>query len=160
MLNVCYYDSPIGMLRILENEKGITGIQFAFDSKERINIIEASTFLLKEAIRQLTDFFSSKLTVFTLPLDLQGTDFQLRTWNALRNIPYGETRTYKQIAEAIDCPKGFRAVGHANNRNPIPIVIPCHRVIGANGCLTGYSGGLDIKEKLLAIENFGNAKNN
>ena len=153
MLNLCYYDSPVGMLRIFENEKGITRIQFVFDPKEQITIIEAKTPLLKEVVQQLSDFFSGVRKEFTLPLDPVGTNFQLRTWNALLDIPYGETRTYKQIAESIGCPKGFRAVGLANNRNPIPIIIPCHRVIGADGKLTGYAGGLDIKERLLAIEN-------
>ena len=152
MIHLCYYDSPIGMLCIIANEKGITGIQFAFDCKEQFNTVKAKTPLLKETVRQLTEYFLGKRTKFTLPLDLYGTDFQLNTWNALRDIPYGETRTYKQIAEAVDCPKGCRAVGLANNRNPIPIIIPCHRVIGANGDLTGYAGGLEIKKKLLAIE--------
>ena len=150
--NLCYYDSLIGMLRIIANENGITGIQFAFDDKERFNTVETKTPLLKEAVRQLTDYFMGVRKEFSLPLNLQGTDFQLRTWSALRDIPYGETRTYKQIAEAIECPKGCRAVGLANNRNPIPIIIPCHRVIGANGDLTGYAGGLEIKKRLLAIE--------
>ena len=152
MIHLCYYDSPIGMLRLFANEKGITRIQFAFDMKESIHSVEAKTPLLQEAVRQLTDYFTGIRKEFSLLLDLQGTDFQLRTWNELRSIPYGETRTYKQIAEAIDCPKGCRAVGLANNRNPIPIIIPCHRVIGANGDLTGYAGGLDIKKRLLAIE--------
>ena len=155
IFNICYYDSPIGMLRIFENEKGITGIQFVCDPKERLNMVEAKTPLLKEVIQQLADYFSGKRKEFTLPLDPQGTHFQLRTWNALRDIPYGETRTYKQIAETVGCPKGFRAVGLANNRNPIPVIIPCHRVIGSNGNLTGYAAGLDIKERLLAIEKNG-----
>ena len=150
--NLCYYDSLIGMLRIIANENGITGIQFAFDCKERFNTVETKTPLLKEAVRQLTDYFMGVRKEFSLPLNLQGTDFQLRTWSALMDIPYGETRSYKQIAEAIECPKGCRAVGLANNRNPIPIIIPCHRVIGANGDLTGYAGGLEIKKRLLAIE--------
>ena len=148
----CYYDSPIGMLCIISNENGIIGIQFAFDGKNRLDMVEAKIPLLEEAVRQLSEYFAGRRKEFSLPLDLQGTDFQLRTWNALRDIPYGETRTYKQIAEAIDCPKGCRAVGLANNRNPIPIIVPCHRVIGANGDLIGYAGGLDIKKRLLDIE--------
>ena len=152
MNQLCYYNSPVGMLRIIANEKGIALIKFFSGSREQLHPVEANTPLLQEAVRQLSDYFAGKRKEFTLPLDPQGTDFQLRTWNALRNIPYGETRTYKQIAEAIDCPKGFRAVGLANNRNPIAIVVPCHRVIGADGSLTGYAGGLDIKEQLLALE--------
>jgi len=152
MTHLCYYDSPIGMLRIFANEKGLTKIQFASDVKEQLNTVETKNPLLKETVRQLADYFSGVRKEFSLLLNMQGTDFQLRTWKALCDIPYGETRTYKQIAEAIDCPKGYRAVGLANNRNPIPIIIPCHRVIGANGDLTGYAGGLEIKKRLLAIE--------
>ena len=150
--DLCYYNSPIGMLCIVANEKGITKVQFAFDVKERLNVVDAKNPLLKEAVRQLIEYFSGVRKAFSLPLNPQGTDFQLRTWNALLRIPYGETRSYKQIAETIDCPKGCRAVGLANNRNPIPIIIPCHRVIGADGNLTGYAGGLEVKKQLLAIE--------
>jgi len=152
MTHLCYYNSPVGVLRIFENGKGITMIKFLSDPKEQVNTLEANTPLLKETVRQLSEYFSGSRTEFTLPLDLRGTDFQLQTWNALRDIPYGETRTYKQIAEAIGCPKGCRAVGLANNRNPVSIVVPCHRVIGANGNLVGYAGGLDKKEKLLMLE--------
>ena len=151
-MSLCHYDSPIGMLRIVESEKGIVEIQFGCDEKEQLNPVAANTPLQKEAVRQLASYFSGERKDFSLPLDLRGTDFQLRAWNMLRDIPYGETRTYKQIAEAIGCPKGCRAVGMANNRNPIPIIIPCHRVIGTNGSLTGYRGGLDIKEYLLSME--------
>jgi methylated-DNA-[protein]-cysteine S-methyltransferase len=140
------------MLRIIETAKGIAKIQFVLDTKEHVHTVEAKTPVLKEVVRQLSEYFSGQRQEFSLPLDLQGTAFQLRTWHALREIPFGETRTYKQIAEFIGCPKGFRAVGLANNRNPIPIIIPCHRVIGVNGDLIGYAGGLAIKEKLLAIE--------
>jgi methylated-DNA-[protein]-cysteine S-methyltransferase len=140
------------MMRLLENGKGLTGVQFAFDVNEELNHVEPKTALLKEAVRQLSEYFAGERTAFSLPLDPKGTDFQKRTWDALQLIPYGETRTYKQIAEAIDCPKGCRAVGMANNRNPLAIVIPCHRVIGANGDLVGYASGLDVKRKLLEME--------
>jgi len=150
--DLCYYDSPIGMLCIVANEKGITKVQYAFDVKERLNVVDAKSPLLKESVRQLIEYFLGVRKEFSLPLNPQGTDFQMRTWNALLRIPYGETRSYKQVAEAIDCPKGCRAVGLANNRNPIPIIIPCHRVIGADGNLTGYAGGLEVKKQLLAIE--------
>ena len=148
----CYYESPIGILRIIENGNGIAMIKFVTDPKEQLHTTEANTLLLKEAVQQLSEYFAGKRKEFSLPLDLRGTDFQLRTWNALRDIPYGETRTYKQIAEAIGSPKGCRAVGLANNRNPVSIVVPCHRVIGANGNLIGYAGGLEKKEQLLALE--------
>ena len=150
--DLCYYDSPIGMLCIVANEKGITKVQYAFDVKERLNVVDAKSPLLKESVRQLIEYFLGVRKEFSLPLNPQGTDFQMRTWNALLRIPYGETRSYKQVAEAIDCPKGCRAVGLANNRNPIPIIIPCHRVIGTDGNLTGYAGGLEVKKQLLAIE--------
>jgi methylated-DNA-[protein]-cysteine S-methyltransferase len=140
------------MLRIIAGEKGITNIQFAFDHKEHIDADEVKHPLLKEAIQQLEEYFADKREEFSLLLDLQGTDFQMRTWNALRDIPYGETRSYKQIAETVGCPKGCRAVGLANNRNPIPIIVPCHRVIGSNGNLTGYAGGLSLKAELLLLE--------
>lgn len=153
MENAIYYDSPIGLLYLTENGNGITSIQFAFNSSDKKKE-EHSTPLLKETIRQLSEYFDGIRQSFDLPLSPKGTDFQLKVWKALQNIHYGETCSYKQIAEAISCPKGFRAVGLANNCNPIPIVIPCHRVIGANGKLVGYAGGLNIKTQLLTIEGF------
>ncbi len=107
---------------------------------------------LPEAERQLREYFEGKRTAFDVPLRPKGTDFQTRVWAALRDIPYGETRSYKQIAEAAGCPRGYRAVGMANHNNPISIIVPCHRVIGASGALTGFGGGLDVKEWLLALE--------
>ncbi len=101
---------------------------------------------------QLEEYMAGTRTEFDLPLKPEGTEFQKKVWNALLLIPYGETKSYKGIAVLIDNPKGCRAVGMANNRNPIPIIIPCHRVIGANGSLIGYGGGLDIKVKLLELE--------
>ena len=108
--------------------------------------------LLAEAVRQLHAYFAGELRDFDLPLELEGTDFQLRVWNALRTIGYGETRSYAEIAGAIGAPKAVRAVGAANGRNPVSIVVPCHRVIGANGRLTGYGGGLPLKKRLLDME--------
>jgi len=107
---------------------------------------------LREAVEQLRAYFAGELREFDLPLSLNGTDFQLKVWNALKAIPYGTTVSYLQLAASIDKPKACRAVGGANGRNPVPVVIPCHRVIGANGSLGGYSGGLGIKRRLLAIE--------
>ena len=152
MQHICYYNAPIGMLRLIENGKGLTEIQFAFDAQYQLNRIEPDTDLLKEAVKQLREYFDGERMSFSLPLEPKGTDFQLRTWDALQQIPYGETRTYKQIAETIGCPKGCRAVGLANNRNPLPIIIPCHRVIGTNGHLVGYAGGLEVKQQLLELE--------
>lgn len=105
-----------------------------------------------EAIRQLDAYFAGELTDFDLPLHLEGTPFQLRVWEQLRLIPYGETRTYGELAEALGNPGASRAVGLANGRNPIGVIVPCHRVIGSGGSLTGYGGGLDRKKRLLAFE--------
>jgi len=103
-------------------------------------------------VRELEEYFAGKRREFTFPLDLRGTEFQLACWRALLAIPYGETRTYADIARAVGRPQGFRAVGMANNRNPVAIVVPCHRVIASDGTLCGYGGGLNIKRKLLELE--------
>jgi methylated-DNA-[protein]-cysteine S-methyltransferase len=147
------YESPVGILRIIENGIGITNIEFP---NNRRNIISESktTLLLKQIIRQLSEYFSGKRKKFEVPLHLNGTVFQMQAWNELRKIPYVETRTYQQVAQATGNPKASRAVGLANNRNPIPIIIPCHRVIGADGSLTGYAGGLETKRFLLDLEKF------
>lgn len=108
-----------------------------------------------ELFEQLDQYFECRRKSFDLPLRMEGTDFQKKVWEELTRIPYGETRTYGQIAEAIGNPKASRAVGMANNRNPVAIIVPCHRVIGSDGSLTGYAGGLEIKEKLLNIEKYG-----
>ncbi len=106
-----------------------------------------------EVKRQLNEYFRGERKTFDLPLALCGTPFQLKVWEALQTIPYGDTRSYKEIAIQVGSPKGCRAVGMANNKNPIPIIIPCHRVVGGNGKLVGYAGGLDKKEYLLEVEN-------
>jgi len=108
--------------------------------------------LLKPYAKQLDEYFSGSRREFTFPLDLRGTDFQLACWRALLAIPYGETRSYADIARAVGKPNAFRAVGMANNRNPVAIVVPCHRVIASDGTLCGYGGGLDVKRKLLGLE--------
>jgi methylated-DNA-[protein]-cysteine S-methyltransferase len=108
--------------------------------------------VLRQAIEQLRAYFAGELRDFDLSLDMQGTEFQRRVWLELRNIPYGETRSYSFVANAIGAPKAVRAVGAANGRNPIPIVVPCHRVIGAGGALVGYGGGLPLKRFLLDLE--------
>ena len=111
-----------------------------------------STPLLLEGERQLLEYLGGQRKTFDLPLNPQGTPFQMRVWRALEAIPWGETRTYRDIAQAVNCPRGFRAVGMANHHNPIPIFIPCHRVVGSDGSLTGYAGGLELKQALLALE--------
>lgn len=110
------------------------------------------TALIKEAAKQLNEYLGGKRRVFDIPLALEGTPFQKAVWKALTDIPYGETRSYREIAESIGQPKACRAVGMANNKNPAAIFVPCHRVIGSNGKLVGYAGGMDVKEKLLALE--------
>ncbi len=141
------YDCPIGALDIACDELGITDI-----SVSAVDGIRQATELTDRCATQLAEYFNGTRTGFDLPLSPRGTDFQQKVWNALLTIPYGETRSYKDIAVQIGNPKATRAVGMANNRNRIMIVIPCHRVIGADGSLVGYGCGLDIKEKLLKIE--------
>ena len=144
------YQSPIGALTILSGDKGIKAIKFYED--EKVKAQGRTNEMTRWAVKELEEYFQGKRKVFTVPCVSQGTDFQKRVWEALIQIPYGETRTYKEIAAAAGNPKASRAVGMANNRNPIPIIIPCHRVIGTNGILTGYAGGLKVKEYLLKLE--------
>lgn len=147
MKKIFYYDTYAGRIGIAEEDGAITHLIFS----ERDWTVE-ETDLIKETKRQLDEYFAGKRKEFDIPTRLEGTEFQKRVWEELRKIPYGKTVTYKDIAETVGCPKGFRAVGLANNRNPISIIYPCHRVIGSNGSLTGYGGGLDVKEKLLELE--------
>ena len=116
------------------------------------NVENRTSPLMLEALRQFRLYFAGKLQAFDLPLEMAGTDFQKRVWKALRNIPYGETRSYGQLAAEIGAPRAVRAVGAANGRNPIPIIVPCHRVIGASGKLVGFGGGLEWKRFLLDLE--------
>ena len=149
-----YLHTPVGELELVADTNGLCRISFGKTAKAS-DICEEEIPVLRKAIEQLSEYFAGQRKVFELPLSLRGTDFQLRDWNALLEIPYGETRSYKDIAEAVGCPRGFRAVGMANRRNPLPIVVPCHRVIGADGSLTGYAGAnkaLAIKEYLLKVE--------
>jgi methylated-DNA-[protein]-cysteine S-methyltransferase len=146
--------SPIGPLMLAGDEGGLRLVHFATGRRPaspRREWIEDRT-PFKEVIRQLESYFLGKLQDFDLPLVLDGTEFQLLVWGNLRKIPYGETVSYGQLARRIGSPDAARAVGLANGSNPIPIIIPCHRVIGSNGHLTGFGGGLPVKKKLLALE--------
>jgi len=144
------YETPIGNLIIASDGSAITAIKFKYTAGAEC--VKTRDALTDMAAKQLEEYFAGKRTKFDVPLRACGTDFQRSVWEALLTIPYGETRSYKQVAELVGNPKACRAVGMANNRNPISIIIPCHRVIGANGSLVGYGGGLEIKEKLLELE--------
>jgi methylated-DNA-[protein]-cysteine S-methyltransferase len=148
-------ESPVGPLLLAGDERGLQRV--SFENSKRTALPRADWKLDKEpfaeVIRQLQAYFRGELKEFALPLAMEGTEFQLRVWNALRTIPYGETVSYAQLAERIGNPKAVRAVGLANGSNPIPIIVPCHRVIGSDGSLTGFGGGLSTKKMLLELEN-------
>jgi methylated-DNA-[protein]-cysteine S-methyltransferase len=150
----CYLESPIGELLLAGDDDALTMIGFPKGAMRRDPdgdwIYNEKPFAV--AIRQLTEYFAGERHEFDLPLRLDGTEFQLLVLEELRRIPYGETTSYGAIAARIGRPKAVRAVGAANGRNPIPIVVPCHRVIGSGGDLTGFGGGLDTKEALLRLE--------
>lgn len=152
-----YCSSPLGDMQMIEENNSLTHLNLSVNQIlpadfPKGSITQKDTPLISSAKRQLDEYFQGKRKSFDLPLAPSGTQFQQKVWNALCTIPYGETRSYKEIAAQIQNPKGCRAVGMANNRNPIMIIIPCHRVIGSNGSLVGYAGGLDIKQWLLAHE--------
>jgi methylated-DNA-[protein]-cysteine S-methyltransferase len=149
-MDYCFtYQTLLGRLTIGAAHQTVVWLSFG---KPLFAAEELETPLLREAGLQLTQYFNGRRRDFDLPLNLRGTTFQIDVWQALRAIPYGQTKTYGQIAAEIGRPKACRAVGMANNKNPLPIFIPCHRVIGADGSLTGYGGGLTIKQKLLDLE--------
>jgi methylated-DNA-[protein]-cysteine S-methyltransferase len=149
-------DSPVGELKLVASDKGLAAIIWENDDPLRIRLSpmseDKSYPVLVEAERQLKDYFLGKRKSFSLDLDFKGTEFQKKVWAALLTIPFGETRSYSQIAKQIKSPKAVRAVGAANGKNPISIIAPCHRVIGSNGKLTGFAGGLEAKALLLALE--------
>lgn len=147
------FDSPLGKIHLLADESGLRNLSLCLHHPfELSREWTHSPQVLSNYKKQILEFLNAKRTTFDLPLSPNGTEFQHRVWLALRNIPYGETRTYAQIAEAIGNPRAYRAVGMANNVNPIPLIVPCHRVIGSNGDLVGYRYGLQIKQQLLALE--------
>lgn len=151
MVNIFYYQTKIGKVGIAEENSIITDLYFESNViPEKYTIKE--THILREANKQLQEYFDGKRKTFQLPLAPSGTEFMKKVWKALESIPYGETRSYKEIAQKIKHNFAYRAVGLANNKNPIPIIIPCHRVIGANKKLVGYGGGLKLKEFLLEHE--------
>ncbi|MBL4934668.1 methylated-DNA--[protein]-cysteine S-methyltransferase [Clostridium sp. YIM B02515] len=151
MKSLFFYQTDIGEIGIAENGQAITNIYFQGESVPKDMVLN-ETNLIKEAAKQLNSYFAGELRTFELPLALEGTEFMRSVWKALCEIPYGKTFSYKDVAQSIGNPKAVRAVGNANNRNPIPIIIPCHRVIGSNGKLVGYGGGLEIKKYLLELE--------
>ncbi len=152
MISYCRFSAPLGRITIVQEGDAITHLHIGEAPVLPAGAEQRDTLLLQEACRQLSEYFAKTRQTFSLPLNPAGTEFQKKAWGALCTIPYGQTRTYKDMAEAIGCPKGFRAVGLANNKNPIAILIPCHRVIGANGKLVGYAGGLHLKKFLLELE--------
>ncbi len=152
-MKLYFQQTMLGKLGIAEQDGNITDVYFTDDViPQDLDLDIAETALINEAFLQLNAYLAGELVEFSLPLAPRGTVFRQTVWQALRTIPYGTTASYKDIALAIDNPKAVRAVGQANNKNPIPIFIPCHRIIGSNGKLVGYSGGLKVKEFLLALE--------
>ena len=151
MKTLFYYQTSIGTVGILENNNAITHLFFEGEPAPADAIVQ-ETALLKEAGRQLQLYLAGQLQTFTLPLAPEGTEYMRHVWEKLCDIPYGETRSYRDIAHSLGNPKAARAVGLANNKNPLPLFIPCHRVIGSQGELVGYAGGKETKEKLLQME--------
>jgi O-6-methylguanine DNA methyltransferase len=166
-LHSTMFTSPVGPLFLAASNRGLVALEFDarlpgqqtirpsprdLRAESKAVHFEESARALRPYVRELEQYFAGARREFTLALDLRGTDFQLACWRALLAIPYGETRSYGDIARAVGRPQGFRAVGMANNRNPVAIVVPCHRVIASDGTLCGYGGGLDVKRKLLELE--------
>ncbi len=149
MKHSCHYNTPIGMILIEEEDGYITAL---YTCEGTFGVEDEETELIKRTYDELCEYFAGQRREFDIPQKPNGTRFQQRVWEALRRIPYGQTRSYGEIAAQIGNPKAARAVGGANNRNPILILTPCHRVIGADGSLVGFGAGIDIKEKLIELE--------
>lgn len=151
-----FMDSPVGKLKLVASDKGLVAILWENDSPRRVRLEDlaedANHPMLAQAAQQLQEYFAGKRKSFSMPLDMRGTRFQKDVWQALQAIPFGETRTYGDLAKQLGNPAATRAVGAANGRNPVSIVVPCHRVIGASGKLTGFAGGLGVKAQLLGLE--------
>ena len=153
-----FMDSPIGKLQLAEEDGKLTHLLFvSHNTLEDLGLeaVEKETPLLKKTKKQLKEYFAGKRKEFDLPLAPSGTPFQMKCWEGLRTIPYGETRTYRDIAAYAGNPKAVRAAGGANHNNPISVIVPCHRVVGTNGSLTGFGGGLEAKAYLLNLEQKG-----
>ncbi|MGE0491140.1 MAG: methylated-DNA--[protein]-cysteine S-methyltransferase [Vulcanimicrobiota bacterium] len=152
-MNYQLMETPLGPLMVAESDRGVARIAFTeADAPIRPGSDWRQGSLRSPAVRQLEEYFAGQRQTFEFDLDPQGTPFQLQVWRCLMEIPYGETWSYGQLARHLGRPNASRAVGAANGRNPLPVVVPCHRVIGANGSLTGYAGGLRFKQGLLALE--------
>ena len=155
-LSYKFVPSPIGRLKLVASDKGLVAVVWDNDNPRRVrlsDLVERPEHpVLVQTEKQLNEYFACKRDVFTVPLDMRGTSFQKQVWEALLGIPFGETRTYGQLANQLGNSKATRAVGAANGRNPIAILVPCHRVIGFSGKLTGFAGGLDAKAHLLRLE--------
>jgi methylated-DNA-[protein]-cysteine S-methyltransferase len=157
-MNLAYkiIDSPIGKLKLVASDKGLVAILWENDSPRRVRLSELVANeqhpILVQTERQLGEYFAGKRKTFSVALDVRGTRFQRDVWEALLAIPFGETRSYGQLAKQLGNPRATRAVGAANGRNPVSIIVPCHRVIGSSGKLTGFAGGLDAKAHLLGLE--------
>jgi methylated-DNA-[protein]-cysteine S-methyltransferase len=167
---VCFWTQPVGIkgwdydLTLAVTARGLCrlGLGRALGEEEALAVwvrrwypgycLIRSKEVKHRFIKEIEEYLMGKRQIFTVPLDLKGTPFQVRVWEELCRIPYGQTRSYSFVAQQIGCPKGCRAVGSANNKNPLPLIIPCHRVLGQNGSLTGYRGGLDLKLKILQLE--------
>lgn len=149
-------NSPVGKLTLVASDKGLVAVLWENDKPTRVRLAElvekGSDWVLLEAERQLKEYFAGKRRSFSVPLDMRGTRFQKSVWQALLAIPFGQTRSYGQLAKQLGNPEAARAVGAANGKNPISIIVPCHRVIGSSGKLTGFAGGLETKERLLNME--------
>lgn len=152
----CFLESPVGRLTLVASEQALHAVLWEKDDPARVPIDEGKWTpdhpILVATVRQLEAYFRRELRAFDLPLEPMGTPFQQQVWQQLLAIPYGQTRSYGQLAVALGDPKRARAVGAANGRNPISIIVPCHRVIGTSGKLTGFAGGLEAKQRLLALE--------
>lgn len=164
MSNKIVFDTKIGAFLVVEEDGAVCEVRiggrrlFSDETLECLDFEE--TALLRQAKRELIEYAEGKRIHFDLPLTVRGTEFQKKVWDALCTIPYGETKTYRQIAEQVGSPRGYRAVGMANHRNPIGVIIPCHRVVGSDGTLTGYAEGLDKKRALLELEQRGLERQN
>ncbi|MBK2123968.1 methylated-DNA--[protein]-cysteine S-methyltransferase [Fangia hongkongensis] len=157
MLNAVAYDqsvihTPVGFLRLVADDQHLLRCDWSSDQKNDTDSRETHSKIIRETIKQLTAYFDRKSSQFDLPISLEGTHFQKCVWQALQNIPFGQTISYKTLAKNVDNPKALRAVGSANGKNPISIIVPCHRVIRESGNIGGYGGGLKAKRTLLALE--------